>query len=290
MKRIPLPFFLALGGVFVLCVMDAVIKSVGDGYSTTQLVFLRFASGSIWSLFAFGILRPGIPSMETATVNSFRGVIWLVTALGYFYSLQTLPLAEATAFSFLSPVFLVLFGILFLGEAVRHSTYLSIVLSFAGMLVMTFGGGSMTGSPIFSFSLHPLGVAAAIGSSITYALGIVLLRQRTQKDAIIHILLFQNLVPMLLLSIPAYLTWHSVPSIDIFYFLTIGALALLGQMMLAYAFKWAEASNLAPIEYTSLVIAAALGFVFFNEVPGVTTVLGSGFVIAGTLFSIRSSS
>jgi len=288
MIRLPLPFLLAIGGIAVLCVMDAIIKAVGVRYPTFQLAFLRFVAGSIWTIAAVAILRPGFPSADTIRVNTLRGVIGLITATSFFYALQTLPLAETIAFSFLSPLFLALFGALILGEAIRRETFTGLILGFIGMLVMTFGHGLTTGGPLISAALHIPGVLAAVGSAISYAFGLVLLRQRAQQDALILIVLFQTTVPTLLLISPAWWVWQPVLASDLWLFAVIGGLGLCGHMLLANAFKRAEASRLAPSEYSALVIAAVLGYVFFSEVPGIATLFGALLVISGTVIAMRA--
>ncbi|MCU0820542.1 MAG: DMT family transporter [Beijerinckiaceae bacterium] len=288
MIRLPLPFLLAIGGIAVLCVMDAIIKAVGVRYPTFQLAFLRFVAGSIWTIAAVAILRPGFPSADTIRVNTLRGVIGLITATSFFYALQTLPLAETIAFSFLSPLFLALFGALILGEAIRRETFTGLILGFIGMLVMTFGHGLTTGGPLISAALHIPGVLAAVGSAISYAFGLVLLRQRAQQDALILIVLFQTTVPTLLLIGPAWWVWQPVLASDLWLFAVIGGLGLCGHMLLANAFKRAEASRLAPSEYSALVIAAVLGYVFFSEVPGIATLFGALLVISGTVIAMRA--
>ncbi|PPD14026.1 MAG: transporter [Methylobacterium sp.] len=283
-----LPFLLALAGIAVLCAMDAMIKAVGVRYPTFQLAFLRFLAGFLWTIAAVAILRPAFPSRETIRVNTLRGLIGLVTATSFFYALQTLPLAEAIAFSFLSPLFLALFGALILGEAIRRATLGGLSLGFIGMLVMTFGHGLTTGGPLISAGLHLPGVLAAVASAISYAFGLVLLRQRAQQDALILIVLFQTTVPAILLIGPAWWVWQPVAGGDLWLFLAIGGFGLCGHMLLANAFKRAEASRLAPTEYSALVIAAILGYAFFAEVPGAATLVGAGLVISGTVVAMRA--
>lgn len=286
--KVTLPFLLAIGGIAVLCIMDAVIKAAGTRYPTFQLAFLRFLAGFIWTIAAVAILRPAFPSRETIRVNTLRGVIGLITATSFFYALQTLPLAETIAFSFLSPLFLALFGALILGEAIRRETLGGLGLGFVGMLMMTFGHGLTTGGPLISAALHIPGVLAAIGSAISYAFGLVLLRQRAQQDALILIVLFQTTVPAILLAGPAWWVWKPLASGDLWLFAAIGGLGLCGHMLLANAFKRAEASRLAPAEYSALVMAAVLGYAFFSEVPGLATLLGALLVISGTIIAIRA--
>jgi S-adenosylmethionine uptake transporter len=212
-----------------------------------------------------------------------------LTATTFFYSLQTLPLAEAIAFSFLSPLFLALFGAMILGEAIGRSTLYGLGFGFAGMLVMTFGpslAGGLGTALAGSKPLHLPGVAAAVLSAISYAFGLVLLRQRAQQDALVIIVLFQTMVPATLLAIPAMLVWKPAPMADVPLFLAMGALGLCGHLLIAKAFATAEAARLAPSEYSALIFASIFGYAFFSEIPGLATLIGSTLVIAGTLVAI----
>ncbi|MGL5446119.1 MAG: DMT family transporter [Rhabdaerophilum sp.] len=285
-----LPFLFALSGIAVLCVMDALLKAAGAHYPTFQLAFMRFVAGFVWTGTAVLILRPAFPSAETIRTNSVRGVIGAVTATSFFYGLQTLPLAEAIAFSFLSPLFLALFGALILKEVLGRFTLYGLGFGFLGMLIMTFGQGFASGSGLFGGTLHLPGVAAATLSAITYAFGLVLLRQRAQQDALILIVLFQAMIPMILLAIPAYLVWQPVTPSHLWIFVAIGGLGLVGHMLMANAFKRAEAAVLAPTEYSAMIFAALLGLLFFSEVPGLATFAGASLVIMGTMVAMRGRS
>lgn len=284
-----LPFAFALAGIAILCGMDALIKDVGARYPTFQLAFLRFCAGLLCTSLAVLWLRPRFPSRETIRVNALRGTLGALTATTFFYSLQTLPLAEAIAFSFLSPLFLALFGAMILGEAIGRSTLYGLGFGFAGMLVMTFGpslAGGLGTALAGSKPLHLPGVAAAVLSAISYAFGLVLLRQRAQQDALVIIVLFQTMVPATLLAIPAMLVWKPAPMADVPLFLAMGALGLCGHLLIAKAFATAEAARLAPSEYSALIFASIFGYAFFSEIPGLATLIGSTLVIAGTLVAI----
>jgi S-adenosylmethionine uptake transporter len=275
------PFLLALSGLALLCVMDALLKEVGARYPTFQLALVRFLCGTLWAVAAVAVLRPAFPSHETIRINALRGTIGAFTATTFFYAIQTLPLADAIAFSFLAPLFLALFGALILGETVGRQTGIGLVAGFGGMVVMAFGQGMGGGA------LHLPGVAAAIASAIAYAFGLTLLRQRAQQDALVIIVLFQNAVPALLLLLPGLSVWVPMRGSDLTLFLMIGGLGLFGHLLMAMAFKRAEAARLAPTEYSALLFAAVLGYVFFGEVPGIPTFLGSALIIIGTMVAMR---
>ena len=104
------PALRAAAGIAVLSIMDAVIKGMSAYYPTFQVAFLRFACGSLVVAGVVAVMRPGWPSRETVTANSLRSVIAVVTAVSFFYALGQLPLAETLVLSFLSPMFIALFG------------------------------------------------------------------------------------------------------------------------------------------------------------------------------------
>ena len=242
----------------------------------------------IWAGGALLIVRPAFPSRETIRLNAMRGAIGVFTATSFFYALQTLPLAETIAFTFLSPLFLALFGALILGEAIGRHTALGLIFGFAGMLAMTFGNGLAAGNVQFGQGLHLPGVAAAVLSALCYAFGLVLLRQRAQQDALVIIVFFQMAVPALLMILPAWWVWQPVLPGDIALFLAIGGLGLTGHLLMAMAFKRAEAARLAPAEYSALIFASALGMIFFSETPSLATLVGASLVILGTALAMRS--
>src|SRR5690606_26621286 len=100
-----------------------------------------------------------------------------LTALSFFYALGQLPLAETLVLSFLAPMFVALFGMLILRERVARHVVVAIAIGFAGTLVVVFGQNEAAQA-----SRSLTGVAAALFSAVTYALSMVLLRQRAQRD------------------------------------------------------------------------------------------------------------
>lgn len=276
----------SLAGIGVLTGMDVLLKIVGARYPTFELTFLRYVGGSISAICVWLYVRPPLLSWQATRINIGRGLIVSVSATCFFFTLQTLPLAEAVAFSFLSPLFLALFGAVLLGEKIGVYTLIGLVFGLSGMGVMVFGLGQQGGAGS-GVALYIPGAIAGLVSALTYALALVLLRQRAQQDALITIVTFQNIVPGIVLAIPAILVWQPVLLGDIPIFLLIGAMGVGGQILLANAFKRAEAARLAPFEYTALIYASVFGFVFFGEIPGLATLLGAGLIIIGTTIAMR---
>lgn len=281
--RVNLAVVEAVAGIALLSGMDALIKGVAARYPVVEVAFLRFVVGAIVIAGVLAIVRPGRPSRETLLVNGGRAVLVVITATTFFYALSALPLAEALALSFLAPVFIAVFGALILGERIDRRIVGALLAGFVGMIVIVSGkagSGSFSGSAL-------TGALAAVVAAVTYALAMVLLRARAAKDPVVTIVALQNVVPGLILLVPAWIVWVPPTGADLVLFAVIGTLAVMGHLLLARAFAKAEAARLAPLEYTALVWAVILGFAFFGEVPTLATLAGSGLIIGGALIASR---
>jgi S-adenosylmethionine uptake transporter len=276
------PALRATAGIAFLSVMDAVIKAMAAHYPTFQVAFLRFACGSLVVAAVVIAMRPGWPSRETVIANGMRSVVAVLTATTFFYALGELPLAETLVLSFMAPMFVALFGVILLKERVDGRIIAALVAGFAGTLVVVLGG-SGEGAAERSWT----GVAAALASAVLYALSVVLLRQRAQRDKYIHIVVFQNIGPMLLVSPFGLAVWQPPTLPHLGWFLVMGVLGVIGHVLLTTAFAKAEAARLAPLEYTALIWAALIGYASFGEVPTLATFAGAVLIIGAALMASR---
>ncbi|HZH11415.1 MAG TPA: DMT family transporter [Microvirga sp.] len=276
------PALRAAAGIAVLSVMDAVIKGMSASYPTFQVAFLRFACGTIIATGVVAVMRPGWPSPETVRANALRSVIAVVTAVSFFYALGQLPLAETLVLSFLSPMFIALFGLLMLKERVDPKIIAAIAIGFGGTLVVVLG---QTGEA--SAARSWLGVGAALLSAITYALSLVLLRQRAQRDKFLHIVYFQNIGPALLVMPFGLWVWQPLNPTHLAWFMLMGILGVIGHVLMATAYAKAEAARLAPLEYTALIWAVLIGYGVFSEVPTLATLGGGLLIVAAAMLTTR---
>jgi len=276
------PALRAAAGIAVLSIMDAVIKGMSAHYPTFQVAFLRFLCGSIVVAGVVAVLKPGWPNRETVAANAIRSVIAVITALSFFYALGQLPLAETLVLSFLSPMFIALFGMLMLKERVDARIIGAIGIGFLGTLVVVFGQTEETGA-----ARSWAGVAAALVSAITYALSLVLLRQRAQRDKFLHIVIFQNIGPFLLVAPFGIWAWQPIHYEHLAWFLLMGVLGVIGHVLMATAYAKAEAARLAPLEYTALIWAVLIGYGVFSEIPTWATLGGGILIVAAAAMTSR---
>jgi drug/metabolite transporter (DMT)-like permease len=275
--------WLGVAGEGILTAMDTVVKGLTTRYPIFEIAFLRFTMGTVVALLVVAVLRPGLPTRDALRVHSLRAFLSVLTAITFFYGLSKMPLAEAMALSFLSPLFIALFGVVLLKERFDSLIGIALAAGIAGMLIIV--SGQFSGA---TYSTETLKGAAAITiSAIGYGLVIVLLRARATIDPLPLIVVLQNIGPALLLAIPAMLVWQTPTPADLGLFLVVGLLGVGGHTCLANAFARAEAARLAPVHYTILLWGIVFGYLAFGDIPGITTLIGAALIAAATLLSQR---
>ncbi len=270
-------------GIALLSVMDATIKGLSARYSVVEIAFARYAFGSL----AIGLLawrlRPGWPSRATIRVNGVRALLVVVTALSFFHGLSALPLAEALALSFLSPILIALFATLLLREPLRPPVIAALLVGLVGVGIVVHGQVAAGRGEARSLA----GAAAVLLSALTYALSMVLLRARARRDPVITIVAIQNFGPALILGPPTALAWQEPGGADLALLALAGLLGVAGHLVLSRAYAAAEAARLAVMEYTAMIWAVGIGYMAFAEVPTPSTLVGAGLILVGALIANR---
>ncbi len=265
--------------------MDATIKTLAPRYDALQLSFFRFASGSVFAVALWLWQRSALPSRDAWRLHVVRSLFLLVSLVGYFFALTRLPLAQAIAISYLSPIFVSVLAVPVLRERPSPAIWAALTLGFAGVAIsvlpelLAIRAGAGDG--------HLLGMVAAAVAAMAFAGVMLLARRQANRDAIWTILLVQNLLPLVLLIVPAAWTWKPLLTSDIALIASAGALGTTGLLSLTFAFTRLEASRVAPLEYSSFVWAAGLGYGLFDEVPTVATAASAALIIGGCLLLLR---
>lgn len=285
LRRVP-PVVMALFGIAILCGMDGVLKELTQRYSSSQVTFMRFAPSALFGAIFFLAWRTPWPSRRSIVGNMQRGVLFLIASALFIHAMSKAPLAQVFAVSYMAPVLAALLAMPILGEKPDGRVALSLAFGFAGVIV-AIGGVDFSGASLN----HLEGAIAAMGSAIAYAFVLVYLRRQAMSDPPITIALFQSLMPVIVLGVlfagaklfaPASTlasSWTPIAASDAPGLIFVGLCSIIGHMALAQAFSRAEASRLAPIEYSSFVWAALIGFFWFAEIPSVATVVGAALIV-----------
>lgn len=274
----------AAAGIAVLCAMDGVIKHLVATNDSLVVTFGRYIFGAA---FAFVIwARSGRPRLtrEMWRAHALRGVVIAIAASLFFWCLSVLPLAELIVITFIAPLLVPFMARAVLGERIRPLSMIAAIVGFGGVVVAAAGGD------LFSMDEKKmLGVAGALGSAVAYALSITLLRGRAGRDGAAAVGVLGSVIPGALLAAPTILTGEWPPVTDLPDFLLLGALASAGIWLLARAYANAEAQMLAPLEYTALIWAALIGFVFFAEIPRPQVWIGAVIIVGACLWGARET-
>lgn len=223
------------------------------------------------------------------TVKSKREHVWRgfvgTAAMGLnFTAAGSLPLPEITAISFTTPLLIVVFASVIMGERVGVYRISAVLVGLTGALIIV--------EPRLTFNaLHPtqdammLGVILAITAAACAALAQIEIRKMVQVERTSAII-FYFCITASIFSLSTVGTWVW-PSLSQFLILIlIGILGGVGQIMLTTACRYAPASVIAPFDYTAMIFALGIGYFAFAELPSAQMILGAGIVTAAGVFVI----
>lgn len=272
----------AAAGIALLCFMDAVIKHLVATNDTLVVVFGRYLSASVFAAMIW--LRAGRPAItaDMWRAHGARAVVIAACAVAFFWSLSALPLVEVIVISFLAPLLMPFTARAMLGERIRLRNVGAGLLGFGGVILAS------AGAPAEAMSqTRILGVAAVLFAAVTYAVSMTMLRARAGKDGPEIAGLLAALLPGALVCGPAIIAGHLPPVSDIPAFVALGLFATGGMYLFAKAYASAETQVLAPLEYTALIWAAAIGWFLFAEPVRPQVWLGAAVIVAACLWGAR---
>jgi drug/metabolite transporter (DMT)-like permease len=226
---------------------------------------------------------------------ALRAVVMCTAYLAFILSIAAIPIADAVAVYFTMPFFVAGLSMPLLGERVRQHRWIAIVLGFIGVII---ANGVTKGM------LDPA-VLLALYSALGYAVGQMMGRRLSLRVSPAVMSLHQNAIyfaAAVLLAIAfewlgagpsdskilAFLTrsWVWPTLLDLFLMSTLGALAAFAMVMFTSAYKHAEASFVAPFEYTAMFWAVFYGYALWHDVPDRYVILGGGLVITAGLYML----
>ena len=265
--------------------MDSVIKLMTPRYDALQLSFFRFAGGSVFALLLWAWKRSALPERGAWRLHVVRSLFLLVSLVGYFHALTQLPLALAVTISYLAPIFVSVLAIPVLKERPSPSIWTALAFGLAGVSISLWP--ELQAGLDGKSTARLLGMLSAAVAAVSFAFVMLFARKQSRSDSVWTILLVQSLLPLALLAAPAAWSWKPLLPSDLMLILLAGGLGTLGLLCLTYAFTRLEASRVAPLEYSSFVWAAGLGYLLFGEVPTLTTALSAALIIGGCLLLLR---
>ena len=283
-------------GMFCISVNDVIMKSLSPTYALHQLVFIR-AAVSLVIIVPSILIWQDIKVLQTKKpgMHALRGSLIVFANLLFFAGLASLPLAEASAVVFVSPVLVTVFSHYFLKERIGMWRWIAVIIGLTGMILVV----QPFGATLETAYLWPLGAA------FCYAAFTITTRFLGKTDSVASLAVYSTaafLVASVLMGLALgdgsfsntgnpnleFLLrgWRSPEDIDWMPFIAIGGLSAIIALAMAAAYRLGEASFLAPFEYVNLPLVLLWGFLAFGDFPNALSLVGMVLIIAGGLLMV----
>ncbi len=267
---------LILASTVFLGASDVTAKYLSATLPSIEIAWIRFL---VFALIMSPAMVPGSPLYALRSrrpgLQAMRGVALLGSSLFFISGLRFLPIAEASATGFVAPLFVTALSIVFLGETVGVRRWLATAVGLIGVLIILRPG---TGA------FHPAAFFPIV-SALAWACTLIMTRMMSGRDHAITTMTYSSIVGVCILSALVPFVWVAPSWHDIMFGIFIGLASTAGQWIVVLAFRYADASVLAPFSYTQLLWVSILGFVIFGEVPDIWTVTGAVFIVGSGLYT-----
>lgn len=262
--------------------VDALTKFLRADYGALQLLFIAM-SFSLIPVTAQGLWtqKAALFRLRRRRLMAVQILLGAGSQLLVYWSLKALPLALFSVIAFTSPLFLILFSWLLLGEKIGPRRALAVALGFLGVVLAYLPG--IQGVEASALNLAAL---AALAASFTYALVLITIN-RMEEEGTGTLGFYNTLGHVVLLWPVIFLDWQPVESADWFWLAGLGILTGSGWVMTVHAYRIAAASLLASYEYLYLVWAGLFGFLFFDELLGLAFWLSALLIVGSGLYLAR---
>ena len=282
---LPMSVWYMILSAFGFAVMTACVKSVSTyGIPVLEIVAARAIVSAFISY--VDIKRKKIsPWGNNKPLLVARGTVGALGLFFVYYSVTTLPLAEATILQYLHPVFTAVLAVIFLKETVQRSTLVCIVLSLTGLSVMVSPNVHLSNlSQSIPYSWWSIG-AGVLGAFISAVAYVIIKKLTKTEDSSVIVFYF----PFVAFPISAILLGNNfvmptLPALGLL--LLIGVFTQIGQVGLTKALHSADANKATAYAYVQVVFSVLIGWAYFSEVPIITTLIGGGLVILGALVNV----
>lgn len=286
-------------GVFIFSIQDAILKGLSGDHAVTLAIVIRSLVG-LPLLLAMVQAECGVKRLATRVwpLLMLRGAILLTSYTTYYLAFPALPLAEAIALFFTSPIFVTVLARLILHEHVHWKSWIAVIGGFAGVLIVLKPGSGLF-EPAALLSLF---------SAAAYALAMVLARKFGTEEPTTVMAFYVNLTYLIGAGLLAAL-FHAAgighlghPSLDflvrpwampgyrdLFLMGLCGVIAAVAMSLLTHAYRLARANLVTVFEYTGMIWVPLWGFLLFSEVPTVSTAIGTVIIIIAGIVAVRSA-
>jgi drug/metabolite transporter (DMT)-like permease len=268
---------LLLAATLFFSISDVLAKVLGERIPVIEIGWIRYLTFFVMIL---GVgaregkvrLRVNLPWAQFV-----RGAMMVVSALFFIFSLRFLPLADAAAVGFVSPLLITALSVPMLGEVVGLRRWSAIGVGFIGVLVVIRPGTGTFQPAAF----------LVLASSLAWAVASILTRKIAGRDDAAATMMWAAMVGLVTLSVAVPFFYVAPSWQDVMLNVVLGVVATIGQYWMILAYRNASASLLAPFNYVQLIWSTASGWLVFGTLPDQLTLIGAGIITASGLYTLH---
>ena len=269
-------------GIFYMCVacalfpvMNGMVKFLTATYPFQEVVWVRLAAHLVLMSVVFlpqrglGLLRTQAPMQQVVCSLGLLGATFF-----FFSAARYVGVTDAIAISFLSPLAVTFLAWPLLGERITFGRLASVVIGFAGVLIVI-----RPGSSVFQWASLMI-----VASAVSYAVYQIIVRRVAAVDSPATTAFYSALGCTIVASLFVPFAWKTPDNWrDVAMMLSLGFFGGFGHYCVARAFSYAPANLIAPLNYTQMIGSVVVGYLMFAEIPDFYTWLGSAVIIAAGL-------
>jgi drug/metabolite transporter (DMT)-like permease len=273
-----------LRGILLMCtaamlfpVMNGFAKVLIQHYHPTQIVWARNASHFVFLLILFAPRLGLVPLFRCnkPLAQASISLLLLVSTGMMFVSLEFLPLANASALIFTTPLIVTVLSVFLLKEKVALGRWLAVLVGFAGMLIVM-----RPGSSLFHWAAF-----LVLGSAATYAMYQIVMRRLASWDRPETTAIYSVVLSTILMSFVVPFFWKTPESlIHLGMFCGLGMLGGIGHYCMAQALSMAPASTISPFNYAQILGAIIFDYAVFSTFPDLWTWVGAAVIAASGIY------
>ncbi|MDF1790313.1 MAG: DMT family transporter [Thalassobaculaceae bacterium] len=270
---------LMLVGLLLFSILNGVVKAQTELFPVVQIMFFRnfFAMAPLAVVILWvarpGVLKTRLPHWHLLHAVIVSGGIGLIFA-GY----QRLPLADATAINFASPLIITALSVPLLGERVGWVKWAAVAVGFAGVMFMVQPGGDVVRA----------GALFSLAGTVLTACGTLAARHLSKHDSTMTIVFLFMALSSAMVAPFVVAVWVTPTPLQLAGLVAMGLASGGAQYMTTRALYHAPAATIAPMNYSKMIWALLIGFFAFGDWPGPVVLAGSALVLASTWVVYRS--
>ena len=265
----------------LLPLMDGIAKFLSQEIHFLQVVWGRYFFMAVYSiLITYLFFKKNLIFPKLIKIQILRSSFLFLSTIFFFYAISIISMAEAITLSFISPIIATILSFVILKEKVGPRRWIAVLAGFVGVLFVIRPG----------FNEINLASIAAVGAGICYAFYLISTRKLSATDNPLMTLIFTGFTGCIVISLIVPFFWTSLSLSQWVLLISLAAIGTMAHFLIILSLSYAEASKLAPLGYSEIIMNVIIGYYFFGDFPDQWIWLGLIIIVAsGIYISLRET-